>query len=149
MNNNSILPKFFLIENTDSALYRPQPSTDSGFSYEEIIKQRERIAILEAREDRNSEFIEKIAKLETREIDITKDLDKLKNKYNDIENIKIKIDTIESSIEETKENKKYSLSTCLSILAIIMSLLSPLLTFWLGHSTEQVKPIIEKSDTTI
>lgn len=68
---------------------------------------------------------------------------------NDIENIKIKIDTIESSIEETKENKKYSLSTCLSILAIIVSLLSPLLTFWLGHSTEQVKPIIEKSDTTI
>ena len=126
MNNNSILPKFFLIENTDSALYRPQPSTDSGFSYEEIIKQRERIAILEAREDRNSEFIEKIAKLETREIDITKDLDKLKNKYNDIENIKIKIDTIESSIEETKENKKGAVLVKTNVLLVLPNKLAEL-----------------------
>ncbi|MCI6941714.1 hypothetical protein [Desulfovibrio piger] len=120
-------------------------STDSGFTYQDIRRYGERIAVLEARKNRDAEFGERIRTLEVHQSHLIDNIKKHSEDIKHISEIENRLSIIESDLTKATDQKWKNLTKWLSIFAIIVSCLSPFITYFLGHSGSPTAQLTERS----
>lgn len=109
--------------------------TDSGFTYQDIRKYGERIAALEARTNRDIEFGERIRTLEVHQSHLSDGIKKHTEDLKHITEIEKRLSLVESTLKNTSDQKWKSATKWISIIAIIVSFLSPFITYLLRYHT--------------